>query len=320
MSKPKLPTHRADAWDCAFLTPPILARAVACQRGRLVAGGEQIFRLKPGEEQLACRNRPEGTGPVLAVAAEGYGSGRIAIATETTGITIYNPITAEIVTLRGEPGASATHLAWGAPTERGPSLLNVRWNNGDLIRFQQGNEVEAYADFPPMLGVASDDNGVIALLSFEDPTPRVFVTRDGSEMSYRPATTAGEGNGQLFLAVADEAVAYSISGHGTYVSRSPGDAFARIAELEAGGPVAFEGTTSDAALFGVASTGTDRSVLRLDSYGKISCLAEFETNAEEPIHVTSLAWDVSRRTLWGTGPVLGLFKCVAPDGKKRRAN
>ena len=323
MSKSKLPTHPSDAWRCAFRAPPQLVRRIACQRGRVVAGAEQIFLLKPGAEHFMCRERPDKTGPIIAIAAEGRGPGRVAVATEGGQVSVIPSQGVGIFRGRNSLGSDASHLAWGPPSPAGPSPLYIRWDHGELTCLSAELEMHAYEDMGQVDAIASDDNGVLVAVSFEGPEAGAKVTRDGREWVFRKIhIEADAAPAQVHLAIAENAIAMTIGDGHVYLSRAPDQDLERCGALpNATGPIAFQGASSDAALLAFVHDRGTVATVRLDESGTLTRISELETDAPSEIargFFTDAAWDASRNTLWAASPMGGLCEYVAPGARKGR--
>jgi hypothetical protein len=81
-----------------------------------------------------------------------------------------------------------------------------------------------------------------------------------------------------------------------------------------GGAIAFEGATSDAALFCARMTteGT-QAIVRVDAEGRATHIADVTKPEDQPVApVLEIAWDATRRTLWGACGEAGLLCVTAP--------
>jgi hypothetical protein len=169
-----------------------------------------------------------------------------------------------------------------------------------------------------MDAIAADEDGVLAMISFAAPS--AYVTEDGENLDLRAlgadlAPPAASGNAPpTYLAVAGRAVAFSAAG-GAFVSRAPEAPFVRCADLATAGPLAFEGPSSGAALFGAINQPARTSILRIGADGDAARIADFGAEAGPPPEITALAWDGSRQMIWGGSPQMGLVTCTAPGAK-----
>jgi hypothetical protein len=179
---------------------------------------------------------------------------------------------------------------------------------------QDMSGVEA-VDLPPMDAIASDDNGILAMASFAPPDPRAYVTDDGETLAFRPLEPSDEPSARVHLAVAGAAVAFAIEGVGAFVSRGLEEPFLRCEPLGTAGPVAFEGAAGDAALFGAARSAGYASIIRVDREGAALRIADFGSDGGPAPGISDLAWDASRRILWGASPQMGIVTCTAPGAK-----
>ncbi len=179
-----------------------------------------------------------------------------------------------------------------------------------------------------MAAIASDESGVVGMVSLLGEQQRVFVTRDGMDMDYRAIGHELSPDASVQIAVADTAVALVVDKEYVLVSRSVDEPFRRVAALDADvgargwltGPVAFQGASSDAALLCARWEGEVIRIVRVDPSGATISIVEMgSAEGKDAPELGSLSWDASRQTLWGTSPELGLFRSVPPGakGKKR---
>jgi hypothetical protein len=274
--------------------------------------------LRPGDQNMKSRPPPLDIGPVHLAAVEPRGERRYAFASETMlAIFFRKNREDQILRLRPDPaGAVATHLGW-AGTE-GPCTLHVRWDDGDVARIRMDiNDVETL-EVPPMEALATDDAGMLAMVSIETDD-RVYVTRDGELLRYRALPElAGDEDDPIHLAVAGMAVAVSRGGT-VLVSRGQDDPFVPCEPLAGAGPLAFEGPSEDAALFGAINQKHMGALVRVDRSGAAMRIAEFGSDETAAPEITALSWDTQRKRLWGASPGIGLLTSSAPSatrGKK----
>lgn len=318
MSKPRLPTHAGDAWECSFLFDAARdVRALSCRGGMVLAGGEEMYLLRPGAQKMASRAPPLDIGPIRAVAAEPRAPWRYAVASEELVAVFYrNNAGDQILRLRcNPPGPAATHLAWGR--SGGVSTLYVRWDDGAILRVAPDMSGGEALDFPPMDAIAADQAGVLALVSFDADEPLAYFTRDGEALQFRPLPRdlVVEPDQRVHLAVADEAVAFAIADGGVFVSRAHATPFVLSEPLAKAGPIEFAGASSDAALFGATNGAEGISLLRVDAAGDAVLIAELGADNGPPPALVALGWDASRRVLWGASPQVGIVSCTAPSAK-----
>jgi hypothetical protein len=317
MKIPPLPTSPADTWECQFLFESARdVRAVSSRGGLVLAGGDELYMSRPGAQGMASRPRPPDVGVVVGAAPEPRAPFRYAFATEElVALFIKNDQGEQIVRLRPtDSGAAPTHLAWGRA--EGRSVLYVRWSDGGVMRTTPDLVGVEVIELPPMDAIASDDNGVLALVSFAQPEPLAYVTRDGEHLETRPLGAAVEPSGHVFLAVADTAVAYAIEGTGAFVSRKAGEPFVRSEPHGAAGPVDFQGVSSDAALLGANRLAAFLAIIRVTPDGAAVRIADFGSDDMPPPEMTGLSWDASRHAVWGASPQMGLVRCTAPSAKR----
>src|SRR6185437_1806985 len=170
-------------------------------------------------------------------------------------------------------GVTATHLAWGGV--KGACSLWALNDDGSLMRMKPDLSEFEELDMDPMAAIASDDSGVVALVSVAGAEQRVYVTKDGLDLDYRAIDPEISPTASVQIAVADNAVALVIDQEYVLVSRSVDEPFKRIAALDADvgargwltGPVAFQGTSSDAALLCARWEGDVVRLVRVDPSG-----------------------------------------------------
>ena len=90
----------------------------------------------------------------------------------------------------------------------------------------------------------------------------------------------------------------------------------RCEVLGDGGPVAFEGHDSDAALFGACMAPKKTWISRIPAAGPAEVLLRLTAEEGRPPELVSLAWDEERRKLWGASPDTGLVGAFEPGAEK----
>ncbi len=286
----------------------------------LIAGGDQLYLLRPGGQKLVTRPPPLDIGPIHVAAAEPRAPFRYAVASEgMVAVFFKNHQGEQILRLRpSEPGMMATHLAWALSS--GVFTLFVRWDDGSIMRLHPDLSGGDPLALPSMDAIAADQSGTLALASFDEDEPRVFVTKDGETLFGREVLEEIliPTEQRVHLAVADQAVAFAVDDGGAFVSRGPEAPFVACAPLANAGPVAFEGFTSDAALFGAVQGPSFASLVRVDEKGASVAIAELGNDAGESPRLVDLTWDSSRRVLWVASPEIGIFSCTAPSAKGKK--
>jgi hypothetical protein len=219
--------------------------------------------------------------------------------------------------MRVAPGAAGPErIAWGR-SPGGGFALYVAYEDGSLLRVHPENGDVDEIPIGYVVALASDESGTLAVASIDPDSPAVWVSHDGEHWHWRHLSGL-DGMGGWELAVAGDAAALAIAHRGVWISRGREVPFARCELLGSGGPLAFEGATSDAAVFGAVHVGWSETIVRVDAAGRATRIAEIEStgDADEP-HMAALAWDDSRRTLWGAISGVGLMKSEAHgDGGK----
>lgn len=327
MSTPKLPSHAADVWEGGFLsTEPREVRAIDARGGLVVAGGADLYLLRPGQESWRMRPPPEDIGPMHAVAAEPRGPRRYAVAAEKM-LAIFFKAQGSDQILRLKPqGASvkAVSLAWGS--RRGPCSLWVANDDGELLRMKPDLSELEPLDVPGIAALASDEAGSVGLVSLLSDPQLVYVTHDGATLAYRVLAPEIDPEASVQIAVAEDAVALLVDEEYVLLSRAPKDPFVRVEALDFPkdkgwtlGPIAFQGATSDAALFCGRWEGGVSRIIRVDPAGNATSILEMGSTEDLGApEIASLSWDASRQTLWGASPVAGIFHQVAPGPKGRK--
>ena len=327
MSKLQLPSRAGDAWDGGFLSETWHdVQSVEARGGMVVAGGADLYLLKPGDEGWKMRPPPEDIGPVHVVAAEPRGGRRYAVASEKMFALFFKDKKGDqILRLKPhEPGALVSHLAWGGG--KGPCALYVLHHDATLLRMKPDFSDLEELDVEEMSALASDDGGTVAMVALNGDAPRVYVTRDGVEMKYRAVNHAIGPDTSVAIAVADTAVALAVDERYVLVSRGIEAPFERIEILDAPegsgwktGPITFQGASNDAALLCTRWENERVRIVRVDASGAAMTILEMEaTETHDPPEVSALSWDASRQTLWGASPYTGIFRCVAPSAKGKK--
>jgi hypothetical protein len=328
MPKPELPSSLAEAWEGGYVfDEPRAASSVEARGGMVVAGGKDLYMLRPGDEGWKTRPTPEDIGAVDVVAAEPRGARRYAVSSRAKLAIFFKGKTGDTI-LRLTPrhaGVTATHLAWGGV--KGACALWALNDDGSLMRMKPDLSDFEEMDMAPTVAIASDDSGVVALASVAGHEQRVYVTKDGVDLDYRAIDYPISPNASVQLAVADMAVALAVDQEYVLVSRAADEPFVRIAALDADvgargwltGPVAFQGASSDAAILCARWEGDVVRLVRVDPSGAAMSIVEMggEDGTDAP-QICSLSWDASRQTLWGTSPDLGIFRSVPPGAKGKK--
>jgi hypothetical protein len=316
MAPPRLLGRAEDRWESVFvLGSPQPVHDVSGAGGLIVGGGDALFMLRPGAETWKHRPPPEDLGPVVAVAAEPGPPWRYAIASRG-GITVFGLPGDQVLTLRADtPDLQATHLAWASFGKE--KVLYLRWSDGTVGRLRMDLGTIEELQTMPMDAIASDANGVLAMVAVggDAADAHALFTHDGVRLEERPAIVVpGAERTRVHLAVADAAIAYAVEGWGTRLSRGIDDDFVPCAELSPGGPIAFHGTTADAALFGVLWSKAVCAIHRVDTQGAVQQVTEIESEGDAP-KISTLLWDRSRKALWAALPQVGIVRADEPRAK-----
>lgn len=327
MSKPKLPSRSSEIWEGGFvLEQPRDVKGIHAAGGMVIAGGADLYLLRPGDEHWKMRPPLDDMGAVYAVAAEPRGARRYVVVSDQM-LTLFfkNKQGDQILRLRPQgPAGTVTHLAWGGV--KGPCALYVLHDDGSLLRLKPDLSDVENLDIEEMSALACDDSGVVAMMGRNDGEGRVFVTRDGVAMTVRPINEEIDEGATVDLAVADTAVALVIDQKRVLVSRGVDDPFRHVEAFDAPegkgwktGPIVFQGASSDSALLCARWESDLVRVVRVDASGAAISIIEMGGSEElDPPEVTSLSWDASRQTLWGASPNVGIFKSMAPTEKGKK--
>jgi hypothetical protein len=296
--------------------------SVNAHAGRVLVGGDELHRLRAGDQRWQRRERPGGVGTVRHVAQEPWAPWRQAVASdEGVAIFVGKEGDGRIAQIKPtEDEAYVTNLAWGRVGER--SALFVLWESGEVARLYPERGDQDVLDLPPMAALAGDGNGSIAMLAWEELS--VFVT-DGSErVQFRRVEFPKDWYDALpdqledpfHLAVAGKAVALSVGWEGAFVSRDIESLpFEKCEPLSLAGALVFEGTSSDAALFGAVCTDAFASIVRVDASGHAVRLGDLSPERGRAVPFDELAWDATRRRVFAVHRQAGLVVATAPDAK-----
>jgi hypothetical protein len=326
MALPPLAKRSSDAWDlrAAFeKTTPIFS--VSARSGRVLVGGGMLYLLRAGVLGWAHRELPDQVGPLVSsVAVEPRAPYRFAIGTEQ-GVAIFlgqeggGDRIAHITP--GEEDWTVEGLAWGRVQKR--SALFVLWSGGAVgVLFPDTGEGDTL-DLPPMVALASDDGGAVAMLCLDEM--RAYASLDGQRYSYRPLdppkdwydALPDEFDFPFHVAVAGKAVAFSFGSHGAFVSRDlEAKPFVKCEPLADAGALVFEGASPDAALFGAIWTEAFISIVRVDASGNAVRLGDLSVEGAPGVPFDEIAWDASRRRLFAVHGQVGLVVATAPDAKR----
>jgi hypothetical protein len=320
MGKPQLARREEDVWSGGVvLDPPRLLRDVNGAGGHVVAGGDVLYGLRPGAENVGMRPELDDLlGTLVAVAAEQGPPWRFAVAS-AGGITVMGLPHDQKLTLTSDgPENRVTHMAWA--NFRKERVLYVRWAGGTVgrLRLDLGTIEELHV--LPMDAIASDRNGALAMVAARCGArdAHALWTLDGIQLEERDLTVTFEGHdpeARVHLAVAGAAIAYAAEGKGTHVSRGIDEDFVPCEGLAQGGAVAFQGTSADAALFGVSWNKLACGIDRVDAKGAAQRIIEVGSDKADAPRIVAIQWDESRHALWGASPEIGLVRSNEPKGK-----
>lgn len=277
--------------------------AVACQRDRVVIGGDVVFRLVAGKWLVQHRPLPDEVGRVLSIAIEPRPPYRIAVGPDTGDVVVFTDTTNATSTMghtfTGRRGAKlAQELAWVRCGDQ--SSLFARTDDDFLYRMQ--SESWEIVELPPVRAIAQDEEGAFAALLVVDGKPSVFITYDGGESWHvrkLGVEVEAEPSAPAFLAIAGTAVAVVVGDSGVLLNRAPHTTTARPLGLDRARALAFAGPSSEAGLYialglkgeeptGISLLGNDGSLLRV---------MDFFADDDEPYDMGRIAWDTSREAL-----------------------
>jgi hypothetical protein len=296
--------------------------SVSAHAGRVLVGGSALHRLRGGDQRWQYRELPDGVDFVRKTAQEPWAPWRQAVATDE-GVAIFVGKEGEgrVAHVRPADGSTyVTNLGWGRVGER--SALFVLWEDGEVARLYPERGDQDVLDLPPMAALASDSNGSVAMLAWEELS--VFVT-DGSErVRFRRIEFPKDWYDALpdqidmpfHLAVAGKAVALSIGWEGAFVTRDIETMpFEKCEPLSLAGALTFEGSSPDSALFGAVCTESFASIVRVDASGNAMRLGDLRSERGPAVPFDELAWDTTRRRLFAVHRQAGLVVATAPDAK-----
>jgi len=323
MPLPPLPTRVADAWEMgpAFEKTGSIW-SVSAHAGRVLVGGSGLHRLRAGDQRWQYRELPDGVAFVRKAAQEPWAPWRQAVATDE-GVAIFVGKEGEGRVAHVRPADESTYvtnLAWGRVGER--SALFVLWEDGEVARLYPEEGDQDVLDLPPMAALASDSNGFVAMLAWDELS--VFVSDGSEKLQFRRIEFPKDWYEALpdqledpfHLAVAGKAVALSIGWEGAFVTRDIETMpFEKCEPLAHAGALAFEGSSPDSALFGAVVTDAFASIVRVDASGNAVRLGDLRPEQGRAFPFDELAWDATRRRLFAVHRQAGLVVATAPDAK-----
>jgi hypothetical protein len=308
----------------------VYTSSISAAGGTVVAATEAIYCMRAGATRLELLSLPPGHGDVVAVAVEPRRPGRpsrIAVATflelhmlgDTGGCTVKLP----------DDHGEIVSLMWAPRVINGELLvcLHVRCTEKRLLLVPDdgpmGTIIENDWPAEELAAMATDGAGNVAYAVMDEDDGHLHVCFQSDVRSDTwlvrsvPAPDVMRG---VELAVAGTAVAVSFKDGdgGVWITRDMRELHFEELEGGQGGPLAFEGTSADAALFAaVKETPTRSAIVRVDARGRRERIAELEIEVEggEPpsgpmIH--AMVWDATRRTLWSAAGRAGLLCSTAP--------
>jgi len=322
MTLPPLPARPSDGWELgpAFeKSSPIYS--VSAHAGRVLVGASGLYRLRAGAQGWQHREVPE-HGGAWKVAQEPWAPWRQAMASEE-GIAILVGKEGEgrIAHIRPkDPENYVANLAWGRVGSR--SALFALWENGEVMRIYPDKGKHEILGLPEMLALAADSRGTLAMLAHEGMA--VYLMDGGPKAQFRAVEPPQDWLDALpdpmdmpfHIAVAGKAVAVSVGWEGAFVTRDlVAQPFVKSEPLASAGALAFEGTSSDAALYGVILTDAMTSIVRVDASGQAVRIGDVLPEKGPACPFDEIAWDESRRRLFAVHRQAGLVVATAPDAK-----
>jgi len=310
----RLPSDKSAAWNGGFvLANPWYVRSIGVGQGTVIAAGEALYCLRPGGSCFSVREASTETGDFVAVAVEPRRSWRIALAGIDSVTILEGPARA---TVRFPPShPEPVELAWGPCADGTPGALYVLLDDGIVLRLAPGTRVFEEMSVPPVRAMAADDAGTVAFACFDEERWEldVYVLEDARDGTCsRRTIDAPPFVGRVHLAVAGGAAGVSFEEGPVWIGRGADGPFRQVVEVMAGGPVAFQGPASDAALFAVARTPETDSIVRIEAGGAVMCIGEVDRSGGPLPPIFQLAWDASRSSLWAASGPGGILVTTAP--------
>jgi hypothetical protein len=320
---PPLPKRDAEAWDLRVAFPkttPIFS--VSAHAGRVFVGGSKLYHLAAGDQGWQHRDPPDPIGMVWNVALEPRPPYRAALASEDgVAIMLGKRGGDRVAHIRpADEDWTVTNLAWGLVG--GKSALWVLWSSGVVMRAFPDQGVDDSPGLPPMAALAGDGEGGVALFCLDEW--RAYASRDGERFTLRSIDFPKDWYDALpdqieepcHIAVAGSAVALSIGWYGAFVTRDLAEKpFDKPEALAHAGALAFEGSSPDAALFGATCTEAFCSIVRVDAAGNAVRVGDIMNESGPVVPLDEIAWDASRRRLFGVHRQAGLLVATAPQAK-----
>jgi hypothetical protein len=333
-----LPRYSADAWAGGFtVASPTNTVSISAATGTVVAATECIYLLRPGATRFHSRDNPPGAGDAISVAVEPRRPGRpqrFAVATMDS-LHVYDGEGVASVKMPEDHG-EIVQILWGPDVqhESPTNVLYVRCENVLLTLVPGGGQFGTFVQLGDTLAtaraLATDHAGGFAYACFDEEHGDVdvwFLAELKPQLWYRRTLDAPDFF-DMQLAIAGKSIAASFDDGSVWMTRDCKEhpftevepMRGRLDPVECGGApaIAFEGTANDAALFAaVQDSKTTQHIVRVDAEGRATRIAEVEietNNAEHTIlpPVRALAWDATRRTLWGAAGRAGIICSTAP--------
>jgi hypothetical protein len=275
--------------------------------------------LAPGAVQFGRSPIPPGVGDVVAVAVDPRRKGRMA-AIGIFSVATFEGNQVDVLDFSGQ-GLELLELAWGPATSEARSALYILTDEEKVMRKLPDEKHFEVLDLPPVRGMACDQEGRLAFAYLDEEAWRVEVRVDiepGGSKYMEHSIDAPSFMTDVYLAVAGEALAvafpYAEPGEHAWMTRNMTREALSEVKMLSGGPLAFQGRDSDAALVGTAIDGNVHGIVRIDAKGIATRIGELEVPKEDE-HYSSLkqlAWDESRQTLWVAAGRAGVIASTAP--------
>jgi len=314
MKAPKLPSSLSDVWPGGFAVPnPCWIRSVAAAGGTVLAGGEQIYLLRPGATRFASRPLPTGVGDAVAVGVDPRCRGRMAVACAYGLVLFEGKNLAVARTL--DRASEFAEVAWGPATGKRGSDLYILNTVGTVLRLSPGAPGFEQLDLPPVRAMTCDEKGQLTYACFDEDDWSLDVhvhTESGLEITH--VLEAPAAMSYVYLARAGEALAVGFEDGGVWLTRRVTEPRLSCVESLSGGPVAFQGPDAAGALFGLKIEEKVRGLIRVDANGAAARIGELEMPETEKLRrgVEQLAWDATRKTLWAAVGRAGVLASTAP--------
>jgi hypothetical protein len=302
----------SEAWPGGFVFDRArLVTHVAAGAGTVLAAGDAPYLLRPGATSFGRREIPPDLGDVAAIAVEPRRPSRLAVA-GVGSVLIFDGERVDRMRLR-DPEAEVDKLAWGLSGTGDALALYALLNDGALLRIEPQTGGIDELELPPVDAIATDEAGNLVFACFDEESWCLDIHTRGER--WLRCVEAPNAMSTVELAVAGQTVAVSFLLGGVWASRGLREPFVEVGALLGGGPIAFQWTEGQAAVFGVDTDESAAGIVRVDSAGTALRIAEIHATGGAGPRIGRLAWDASRQTLWAAAGEAGLLCSTAPGAK-----